>query len=176
MTVEVPLSRGLVAIVDDADADAVRRFSWCVRPGTRTWYAVRSLLLPDGRRAWQRMHRFITGYAVTDHVNGNGLDNRRANLRPATPSENSQNKRKALGTTSRFKGVTRDGGRWVARIKVAGDLHTLGRFVDEVAAAHAYDEAARVEFGGFAALNFPRPGERGVFDMPALHLAQAATR
>ena len=101
---------------------------------------------------------------MTDHVNGNGLDNRRVNLRPATRSQNGGNRRKAVATGSRFKGVTPyigHPGRWLAYITLNKSKRHLGIFDDEAVAGRAYDDAARSLFGEFAALNFPEVGERG---------------
>jgi hypothetical protein len=93
-----------------------------------------------------------------DHINGDGLDNRRENIRLASPTQNQQNKRKqSAPASSRYKGVTfkTARGRWEASIRVDGKNTFLGRFHDEEAAAHAYDAAARIHHGRFASLNFP---------------------
>lgn len=107
------------------------------------------------------MHMMLTGYARTDHRNGDGLDNRRANLRAATDQDNLRNMRKHRGS-SRFKGVCWhcNDRCWNVKIRLGGRAVNLGAFADEVAAALAYDAAAREYFGEFAALNFPLPGER----------------
>lgn len=112
------------------------------------------------------MHTLITGYRQTDHVNGNGLDNRRANLREATTAENGRNVPKLRGV-SRFKGVSwhKARSRWQVRIHIApGNERHLGYFTDEMQAAMAYDAWARICYGEFACLNFPEPGERSALD------------
>ena len=107
------------------------------------------------------MHVLIMGKRpkglVIDHINGNGLDNRRANLRFATPTENSQNQRKRAGCISDFKGVDFDRYkfRWRARIFFNGECIYLGRYQHETDAARAYDNAARRLYGQLANLNFP---------------------
>jgi hypothetical protein len=162
LTIEIPLSRGLAAIIDDEDAPLVRQFKWCAKPGKKTFYAVRRMLAAEGRgRRLQALHSFLTGWAMIDHVNGDGLDNRRVNLRETTDRQNKQNMRKHRGVSA-FKGVSwnkRDL-RWTAHIRTSGRMRHLGYFANEVEAALAYDAAARLHFGEFAALNFPVPGER----------------
>ena len=103
------------------------------------------------------MHRVILsleqGDSAVDHKNGDGLDNRKTNLRLATPSQNNMNKLGRRGSTSKYKGVSLCGGgskKWRARIK----HDSLGRFENEVEAALAYDEKAQQIFGEFAKLNF----------------------
>lgn len=93
-----------------------------------------------------------------DHINHNGLDNRKANVRPVTRAQNVWNRRKfKRPTRSKYKGVdwAIDMKRWRARIRVNGRRIYLGSFSDELEAAKAYDRAARKYHGQFAALNFP---------------------
>jgi hypothetical protein len=93
-----------------------------------------------------------------DHLNGNGLDNRRVNLRVCSPSENNRNRRKRNGTSSVFKGVSwhRRERKWHAQIQSSGKKKKhLGYFTDEVDAAMAYDDASRFYFKAFAHCNFP---------------------
>lgn len=116
------------------------------------------------------MHRLVLGTPKgleTDHINGNGLDNRRANLRIASASQNRANMgkpRRPDGSvhTSRFKGVSwdRSRGKWQAQIRVEGRCRNLGRFDDEVSAAKAYDAAAATAWAEYARLNFPACAER----------------
>lgn len=160
-TVEIPLSRGFVAIVDATDAESVQQHKWSAQPTSATVYAQRSIRRPDGGWTTQRLHQFLTGFAVTDHRNGNGLDNRRANLREATQGQNVFNQRRRRGASG-FKGVTywkRDS-MWKAQISCAGTNRHLGYYATALDAAIAYDTAARELHGEFATLNFPKPGER----------------
>lgn len=156
----VSLTRGASALVDDEDFEAVTAGPpWRLlidKSGRR--YGVRTVRTQDGRRTSQLMHRVIApGIALVDHANGNGLDNRRANLRPATPAENARNAR-GHGCSG-LKGVSAAGaarpGQFRARIRVNGRTEFLGHFPTALAAAQAYDDAARVHFGEFAWLNFP---------------------
>ena len=149
------------ALVDAADYRRVAPFPWKLLEGHNgKLYAMARI----GKRTVY-MHREIAGTpkgAETDHVNGDGLDNRRANLRTATASQNRGNMGKprrpdGSAHTSRFKGVSWDKGRqcWQAKICRNGRHCNLGRYGDESEAARAYDAAAIVHFGEFARLNFP---------------------
>lgn len=163
----LPLSRGLVAIVDDDVHEWASKVKWTAlraRDGRRTYVTRRSG--PAIARRAHYLHREIMQAArgvKIDHVNGDGLDNRRQNLRVATTSQNGMNQRTQIrrGKTSRFKGVSwfAQTKKWQAGIRVSGKGRGLGYFVNEDDAARAYDAAARREFGRFAALNFPRDGE-----------------
>jgi hypothetical protein len=93
-----------------------------------------------------------------DHVNGDGLDNRRSNLRVCTHAENARNQSsRTRMSTSRFRGVVwaKDRRKWRAMIGDNGRTVHLGNFTDEIEAAQAYDRAAREMYGAFARLNFP---------------------
>lgn len=163
----VPLTRGYVTIVDAEDYEEVSRYKWCAakRPPTVTPYAVRTLR-NAGHKTNVALHRVLLDITdpriQVDHINGNGLDNRRINLRLATASENQWNRRRRAVNASGFKGVTleRRWGRWRARIRVHKRERSLGHYDTPEAAARAYDEAARRLHGEYAALNFPQEGER----------------
>lgn len=168
MVTEVPLTQGYVALIDDADAELILARTWHakVRRTTvrTTVYAGTNVLRdPLNKRKgyrWTTMHRFLMsdpqGQEV-DHIDGNGLNNTRANLRVCSHSENMRNRR-AYGK-SQFLGVVRgeirkrtgEVGRWVATI----GKRRLGSFRTEIEAANAYDAAAMEEYGEFARLNFP---------------------
>lgn len=158
---------GSIALVDDEDMDRVTLFKWHAYRQNHTTYVERRLALdrPKHRRGRIYLHRFILGVPATvrvDHRNGNGLDNQKHNLRPATAAQNSQNRRPLLNKASQFKGVFREKGRrWNAMIQVNGKLRWLGSFINEELAARAYDNAARIHFGEFAYLNFPSMGDVG---------------
>ena len=160
---EIPLSHGLVAIIDDEDYTLVSQYKWNTHPGGRTSYAARKLWV-YGRQTEQYMHTLITKWKMVDHIDGDGLNNRRVNIRPATYTQNNRNRRKMLGTSSQYKGVTWNKPlklttsftcRWRARIMVDGQMYHLGMFNSEIDAALAYDAAAREHFGEYAWLNFP---------------------
>ncbi|GAC1502054.1 MAG: hypothetical protein NVS1B10_06640 [Candidatus Saccharimonadales bacterium] len=111
-----------------------------------------------------RLHRAILNAPAgleVDHINGNGLDNRRINLRLATAGQNRLNQRKTrVQTTSVYKGVSFQDNRWCAEISHKNGSNRarmrLGRYVNEADAAKAYDEAASKLFGEFASVNFPK--------------------
>jgi hypothetical protein len=102
------------------------------------------------------MHNLITGWRFVDHVDHNGLNNRRSNLRAATKAQNAANERKRPGCSSQYKGVVWHRNRWQARIEIGDEYRYLGRFVSEEEAARAYDAAAVTAWGQYANPNFPR--------------------
>lgn len=156
--VEIPLTRGLVAIVDAEDAGRVLSAGkWYATPGRHTFYGLRHTGLADGRRGSITLHRFLTGWPLVDHVNRDGLDNRRRNLREATHRQNAQNRRVRADSGSRYKGVNWSPGQqvWRAYVNAQGRMISLGSYQDPAEAARAYDIGALHYFGDFAALNFP---------------------
>lgn len=162
--VTIPLTRGMVALVDEEDAARVlARGPWSAQVGAGT-YARCTKYLGGGAANPIKdsilMHTLITGWAYVDHINGDGLDNRRCNLRESTHALNMRNKRLYRNNTSGFKGVTRRNGRWRACITCNGRRVRLGSFDTAEAAGRAYDAAARELHGEFGTFNFPLPGER----------------
>ncbi len=159
--VEIAMKGGHVTKVDDEDA----RFAflrWHATPGRHTAYAQRKAITEDGRRVTVFLHREIMrpgpGEEV-DHINGDGLDNRRSNLRRVTTAQNAGNQRASRSNSSGFKGVSwsTSSGAWRAQIQVARRSKHLGYFASKEEAARAYDAAALKRFGEFARLNFPAP-------------------
>ena len=154
---------GVFAMVDDADFDALSQWKWSAEKRNGTFYAIRSVRRPDGKKTTIRMHRQLVGNGVeVDHADGNGLNNQRENLRPCSVAENQQNRKCARGT-SQYKGVMWDRFHncWKAKIIVNGERIHLGSFKSEQDAALQYDASAKEYFGEFASLNFP-PGEVGL--------------
>lgn len=156
-TLLVPLTRGLFAIIDEADGDAVRGWNWSAHRGHKVDYAIR-MFRSGGRLRHCSLHAFLwrlwgmpTAPEI-DHRDGDGLNNRRDNLRAATSSQQKQNTRRRSDNTSGFKGVSRAGrnrDRWRASIQVDGRQTQLGTFSDPAAAADAYAMAAAKNFGEF---------------------------
>lgn len=148
-----------VVIVDACDYPLVAGHRWAATRVAGIWYAKATVRMPDGRRTSLMMHRLILGLSHgdnrnVDHVNGNGLNNTRSNLRLATVSQNARNRRKHRPTSSRYKGVARRrNGNWRAMIFVGGKNRYLGDFKAERDAALAYNLAAFEHYGEFALLN-----------------------
>lgn len=146
---EVPLTQGKVAVIDDVDADIIAPYKWWAvksRSADR-WYAATKI---GGRRIW--MHALLTTYPMTDHRDCDGLNNRRGNLRSCTNAQNCQNRRKGSRASSQFKGVywNRATETWRACVRKSKKLHYLGTFYTEEAAAEAYRAKATELFGEFA--------------------------
>lgn len=152
---EIPLTQGKVAIVDAADHEWLMQWKWCANFQHGLWYAVRAK-----RPKLIRMHRVILnapdGIRV-DHKDGDGLNNRRDNIRLCTPQQNSFNISPQSKSTSRFRGIhqVKSTGKWECCIKCNGKTRYLGHFDNEEVAAKVYDVAARELYGEFARLNFP---------------------
>ncbi len=153
--VRIPLSPGKFALVANNCA-YLGRWKWHT---TALGYVIR-----DNRDKTQKaktilMHRQImnppAGLEV-DHINHNGLDNRRCNLRNVTRTQNAQNQLPRSGGSSQYKGVHRNKGnkKWTVSIGANGQQYQLGSFHDEIYAALKYDEAARKYHGKFACCNF----------------------
>lgn len=149
---EIALKGGKIALVDDEDYATVAKWSWrCRDKKDGHFYAVATIAKKP-----IYMHRFLMSPAFgqpVDHANGDGLDNRRANLRVCTTAQNQQNRR-AIRSSTGFKGVTlHPSGKFQAQIKVSGRCRYLGLHATAAAAAARYDQEARALFGTFAVTN-----------------------
>jgi len=157
----IKLTQGKYAIVDPEDFEKLNAYKWyAVNNHNNTFYAARGAERNNGKRKFVRMHQQIMkppkGYCV-DHENHEGLDNRKINLRIATPAQNSYNRKKiSKPSSSKYKGVSwvKRENKWQALIRYKGKRIFLGYFDDEIEAAKAYDEAAKKYYGEFAKLNF----------------------
>ena len=144
----VPLSQGYEAIIDVDDVGIIEGFNWYAQVAKRhnLVYAVRGAIL-NGTKKQVSMHRQILnakdGFDV-DHSNGNGIDNRRKNIRIATRSQNMHNKKMQHNNTSGYKGVhwNKGRGKWQANIKVNDKRRYLGSFDTPEDAAEAYKSAS----------------------------------
>lgn len=136
---KIPLTRGQFTLVDDADYDWLNGFKWLAKPGTngKNFYAARSSERINGKQSEIKMHRLILGLKKNDgkecdHIDGNGLDNRRSNLRVCSHHQNIFNTIPRIGT-SKYKGVTRykPTQKWRAKIYFYGKVIQLGYFNSE---------------------------------------------
>lgn len=161
----ISLTQGFVATVDDEDYEALSRYRWKVLKVRGKLYACRSRKLSGRKYRTILMHRVIAGIPdglLTDHKDGNGLNNCRSNLRVANHSQNAANT-DTIGGTSAYKGVywNKERGKWQAQIKIGCKPDgrkacvCLGRFDSEADAAQAYDRKSLELYGEFARPNFP---------------------
>lgn len=152
----IPLTQGANAIVDYADFDWLQRWNWTLRSSNSGRYAFRK----DSANRNVYMHRLILDCGENedcDHRNFNSLDNRRANLRKCSHSQNKQHNRGNSGASSAYVGVS-----WIVRLKkwrasvtMSGIYYYCGLFENEDCAARARDLKAQKLFGQFTHLNFP---------------------
>jgi len=155
----IPLTQGKFAIVDDEDFNRINLHKWYAHKTHLTYYAVRGQKI-NGKCISIFMHREILGVLPgfeVDHHNGNGLYNRRKNLRICTRADNQHNQRsRQCVATSKFKGVywNKQDHKWIAQIRLNGKHKYPGRFDNEIEAAKAYDQKAKELFGEFARTNF----------------------
>lgn len=149
---KIPLTKGLFAIVDDADYDELVKYKWSADKGNVTYYAQRTVI---GEKRNMRMHRQIMGVTDSrfdvDHKNGNGLDNRRENLRVCTRTLNNANAKTPKDNKSGYKGVCWDKERKKWAVKISR-TH-VGRFSNIEDAVKAYNSKAREMYGDFARVN-----------------------
>lgn len=157
MSIEIPLTKGLIAIVDD-EWHWLDTWKWYAQKCGNKYYARHKERYPEGMKIIS-MHRLIMnakpGQKI-DHINGNSCDNRVDNMRFCTDSQNFQNSRKRKGCSSKYKGVFKSGRKWRSQICIPGTSKSMsiGNFETEKEAALAYDEKAKELFGEFARLNF----------------------
>lgn len=147
---EIPLTQGEFALVDDADYPLVSQYKWFANR-TRRWYVS---AVVDGRQVY--LHRFLMNPPVgmvIDHIDGDGLNNTRANIRICTDTQNKQNRIKTAKGKSPYKGVFPVKNRWQAFLQSNGERVNLGCFSTPEEAARAYNQGAIREFGEFARLN-----------------------
>lgn len=158
------LTQGQRAIVDDEDFPLLSTQKWFAHKGKQShlWYARRQTPRPGQKTIL--MHRVLLlakKGEVIDHKNGNGLDNRRANLRFCTRSEQSLNCR--ASSKHGFRGInfsskSREGNRWYAHVRVRGKWIALGSYGTAEEAARAFDRLAPKYMGTLYRPNFPHGG------------------
>lgn len=150
---QVPLTKGMVALVDDEDFERVMQHSWCANKVGKIWYAQSRI---KGKAVL--MHRFILDVPCgknTDHVNHDGLDNRRSNIRACSQSQNCANSGMRANNKNGFKGVLANhkGRSWCARIRKDYKQYYFCGFKTREEAARKYDQVATEWFGEFALTN-----------------------
>jgi len=154
---EVKVGNTRMALIDAEDYEKVSAYKWWADDQShRSPYGTVYAFTKTKRRGgiYIQMHRLIMDFPkglLVDHINHNGLDNRKVNLRLATSSQNQFNQRKRR-SKSKYKGVTWNGEakKWQARISPEGKTIYLGFFTNEVDAGLAYANAANLYFGEFA--------------------------
>jgi hypothetical protein len=155
----IPLTQGKFAIVDADDYDWLIQYKWHCRHNRNKFYAYRN---KAGKPV--SMHRELIANnksLLVDHIDGNGLNNRKSNLRLCTIAQNAHNRLPKSNSRSRYKGLSwhKPHKRWEVRIIKSGKSSFLGCFDDPTDAALAYDRKAEQLFGQFAYLNFPQLAE-----------------
>ena len=159
---KIPLTRGYYTIVDQCDYERMRQYKWQVNVHNGKPRQAGRTERKNNKQCYLTMHREIMNppkHMVVDHINRNPLDNRRANLRLATPQQNTWNRYFYKdGISSKYYGVSLDkeSNRWKVRIAVDGESKFIGYFDDEREAAKAFDAEALKHRGDFAYLNFPK--------------------
>lgn len=154
----IKLTKGFFAKVDDDDFEKCNKISWYYNKsfnGYTAYAETKSFKLKIS------MHRFIMNpkkNEFVDHINGNGLDNRKNNLRICTRSQNTVNSKIRTDNTTGYKGVSyyKSRNKYEAYINVKGKRTKLGYFTCPKEAAIAYDQMAKLLHGEFARLNFPQ--------------------
>ena len=152
---EIKLIHGKVALVDDEDFERLSLFKWCADRKRSTYYAIRNILYLDNKQTTISMHREILNAPPAmqvDHINGNGLDNQRNNLRLCTHQQNCFNKNAQKNNKLGIKGVRRraDLKKFQAQIQINGKAIHLGYFNVLGDADSAYRKAEERYFGEFA--------------------------
>lgn len=152
---EIKLQRGMVTQVDDEDFDELNQYKWFGHKERTTTYVWRHQYRDVRQYKKVKMHQQIMGIKGGDHIDGNGLNNQRHNLRPCTSQENSMNVRPRIGCSSKFKGVSyhKQNDRWRASLTLNSKMISLGCHATEEAAAIAYNNKAIELFGEFARPN-----------------------
>ena len=151
---EIELTRGFVALIDEADAALVSICNWYASFNGQHKYPYVKGKLPKATIP-TRLHRYLLGFpdGIVDHIDGNTLNNCRGNLRVATPTLSNGNTGVRSDSRLGIKGIRANGRKFVAYISSGGKRSYLGTFPTARAAALAYDAEAIRRFGSFARTN-----------------------
>ena len=160
MVKTIPLTQGKVALVDDEDYEELKKYKWFAQKdhNWNRWYAIRKTRDKNRKRKSIRMHQQITGfkYKIIDHINHDGIDNRKCNLRACTHSQNKKNSNLYKNNKSGLNGVSwfKTNKKWHAQICKDKTVIHLGYFKNKNDAGRAVDKKAKELFGEFTVLNF----------------------
>lgn len=151
---KIILTQGKFAKVDDSDYEKLNKFKWFAHFNHK-WYVIRNINKSNSKQTQVKMHRVLMNAPLgveIDHINGDGLDNRRKNLRLCSRSQNAKNRKKNINSTSGVKGVhfSKSHNKWIARIQVDGKRLSLGDFLSKESAYKAYCEACIKYHGKFS--------------------------
>jgi hypothetical protein len=173
----IPLTQGKFAQVDDENYIYINQWKWYAANIADKWYAQRGIInILTGKPTVVMMHRVLLNCLdkklKIDHINSNGLDNQKSNIRICTHTDNMKNRRASFSSTSKYLGVSRSINKkkyvskrtgevktyctnlkWQVSIRVDKKLIYLGTFEDEIIAAEVYNKAAINHHGQFANLN-----------------------
>lgn len=151
----IGLTQGQFTLVDDEDFEWLNQWKWYAQKSSNTCYAIRGVGVAT------LMHRIILKAErnqIIDHINGDGLDNQKSNIRLCNHLQNNANRRKIKNCSSIFKGVcwSKSCNKWVASIACNQKKHHLGCFNSEIDAAKSYDDKALQLYGEFARINLKK--------------------
>ena len=155
--IKIPLSQDKFAIVDEEDFERVNKYKWHLTTSDNKNFYAKKTFWVNGRGKDIKLHRFILRFKIgqsfpaIDHINFNGLDNRKINLRIATSTQNSQHSRRL--SKHGYKGIYQNHNKWAARIKVNKKQIRKFQFDTPKQAAEWYNKMAIKYFGEFAKLN-----------------------
>jgi len=159
-TARISVGRSRYAIVDLEDLPKLSPIRWYASSNRHSHIVYAHTHDSKGENDTY-MHHFILGVkgVIVDHINGNGLDNRKSNLRICTHKQNCRSSRKRKIKTSKYKGVHRlkTSKKWCVQIGLNYKKIHIGYYNTEEEAAKAYDKAALKYYGEFACLNFQDP-------------------
>lgn len=156
--VRIELSDGYTTFISEQDVDMVQKFVWHLHGNTKKGLYVKTNIHTNRKAKCVLLHRYIlsvTNGEIVDHIDGNGLNNVRDNLRLCSQTQNHQNAKKRSNCSSIYKGVCwrKNEKKWHAKITVNKKVISLGYFQHEHLAAEAYNWAAMKHFGKFTRLN-----------------------
>jgi hypothetical protein len=153
---EIKLTQGKIALVDDEDFGYLNQFKWCTYKGGNSYYASRQSEGSHRTRKIIIMHRLIMktpDNMVVDHIDHNGLNNQKSNMRNCTHAQNLMNQSKNANNPLKYKGVHRSHYKFESCITFNKERIYIGHFDTEELAAIAYNRKAKELFGEFACLN-----------------------